>query len=610
MLDSPVTELILNILSIIAVLLAVGVGIMLVLRGWRFRDKQRNTAHCTRCHTATPSPTPALPVTCANCNKVTRRKRELFKPQRHWKSIIGGLVLFTIGTLFITLTILTFLRPTDPIISFEEDSPWPWLLWGAFWVIIGALLVYGGWRMSDGGRWKAHCRKCRYDLRGHGNAGSAAETTAFPVTCPECGREATKHKHLFKPKKRRRLIALGLISLIAGSALLLTPEVEEKGGWSFVGQATVFLIALPHLEDPRSWEVYGDLEDALYWSAQQRWSDDYDDEPNSMWGWMRWLAIRRAIAAAGSKSEDCQLAAITLMYWSWEFFDEAIPKGRKKRWIKSLLAAGNSTNPDLVEVVGDAWPEEYQDQWMGDATEQLIATLTAHLDSPDGALVDAAMGAIVSNNWVSPRHIGAIRKELNSGIEQRVISAMWMVEQLGSEAALLSDDLLALMHPESSVFTAQVAASLLLSINEQTAEMLRHRTDTLIRSEDPEDQLVGISIVAVNQPAISGYLQRVIEIAKHGDQNCKQAMYCIFAIAPSQATQYFFEFLNDGNPTVRFVSIEMLSSMVKYRDESADEVLRALEDVAHLDADSAVRAAALDAAKAIRDALDAQASDN
>ncbi|MCB9843137.1 MAG: hypothetical protein H6812_07745 [Phycisphaeraceae bacterium] len=255
MLDSPVTELILNILSIIAVLLAVGVGIMLVLRGWRFRDKQRNTAHCPRCHTPTPSPAPTLPVTCANCNKVTRRKRELFKPQRHWKSIIGGLVLFTIGTLFITLTILTFLRPTDPIIKIEEDSPWPWLLWGAFWVMIGALLVYGGWRMSDGGRWKAHCRKCRYDLRGHGNAGSAAETTAFPVTCPECGREATKYKHLFKPKKRKRLIALGLVSLIAGSALMLTPEVEEKGGWSFVTQATVFLIALPHLEDPRSWDL-------------------------------------------------------------------------------------------------------------------------------------------------------------------------------------------------------------------------------------------------------------------------------------------------------------------------------------------------------------------
>lgn len=106
-----------------------------------------------------------------------------------------------------------------------------------------------GWGAMEGALPQVPIRPARARERGFGG-GDDGISRHLPGV-----REATKYKHLFKPKKRKRLIALGLVSLIAGSALMLTPEVEEKGGWSFVTQATVFLIALPHLEDPRSWDL-------------------------------------------------------------------------------------------------------------------------------------------------------------------------------------------------------------------------------------------------------------------------------------------------------------------------------------------------------------------
>lgn len=85
-------------------------------------------------------------------------------------------------------------------------SPVLWWLLGAL-TLAGAMIAVWAWSL-DRHRHQRRCPRCWYDLSASGES----------RRCPECGHEAQSEKALFRPRRRRRLAAAGLLVAVAGPA--------------------------------------------------------------------------------------------------------------------------------------------------------------------------------------------------------------------------------------------------------------------------------------------------------------------------------------------------------------------------------------------------------
>ena len=79
---------------------------------------------------------------------------------------------------------------------------------------VGVFLIYRGlW--GDRSKGRPRCPRCWYDMRG-----------SLPrLVCPECGHDPGYERRLYRSRRRRWLIALGL------SVLLLSYPLVIVGGW-------------------------------------------------------------------------------------------------------------------------------------------------------------------------------------------------------------------------------------------------------------------------------------------------------------------------------------------------------------------------------------------
>ena len=100
------------------------------------------------------------------------------------------------------------------------------LLWALFW---------------DRARGRRRCGRCWYDMTG------AREGTAGHLRCPECGAVARRESRLRRTRRRWKWAAVALLVVLAGRAVMLTPEYRR--GWQRVIPMTV-LVELAAPADP------------------------------------------------------------------------------------------------------------------------------------------------------------------------------------------------------------------------------------------------------------------------------------------------------------------------------------------------------------------------
>ena len=95
-----------------------------------------------------------------------------------------------------------------------------WLFWLIAAVLAG-ISIYLLWRslLRDPDRKKRRCPKCWYDMSGTPG-----------LRCPECGREHSAEKKLYKRRRRRALASIGMGTLIVAFAVGWSPRVA-KDGW-------------------------------------------------------------------------------------------------------------------------------------------------------------------------------------------------------------------------------------------------------------------------------------------------------------------------------------------------------------------------------------------
>lgn len=578
-LDSPLSDTVFGIIGIIATLLAFGVGVLLLARGWRLGDPDRNKPHCPRCYTPMAVTADALPARCGNCNREVRREKSLRRPKRNTRAIVGGLALLFFGAMPV-IALLARLLPERKGPIFEAGSPAPWFIFGGFFLALGALLIVRGWRFSDAKRWSAHCRKCRYDLRGHKPAGDAA---TLPVTCPECGRTATRHRHLFKPKKRRLAIAAGIVLFVAGSGLVLTPEVESKGGWSFAARATVFLIALPHLDDPTEWEVYDDFDEAFgkasgAHGAQPRWTGHY------MWRWMWWLGRKRCIdAAVDGKTVECRSAAMSMLDGLWR---HDLPKHRVASWNNALLSAIQTADASTINKIVShpvSPPEEL-------VIEELIALIYKN----NGTTSTHAAYLLRSTSLENDQRRDLVVDLLRSGDSGLIDLGILLMEEFDLEIEVISDELLRLIDVPGLRYSAM---QLLATLGDSAPQRIRDEIASRLASNDPAVQMEGISLVETGGERSSIYLSALVQIALTDSVNAVAAARVTQVVAPPDEVHLVRqELLNAKLPSVRYNAVRAFEQL-RLNDPS---ILADLDRLAGTDPHAEVRSAAQRAADRIR----------
>ena len=151
-------------------------------------------------------------------------------------------------------------------------------LGAVFWGVscFGVVLAVWAWR-GDRSRGRRRCPRCWYDMSGTlmRGVGAAREVACI---CPECGHDARSERGLYRPRRRRRVAAIGIAIVIAGLCGQAAPRAIRVGPIGFV-PTTVLIAGMERL--PESWIAQGGLQgdgalgDRLErnaWRWQQRWA--------------------------------------------------------------------------------------------------------------------------------------------------------------------------------------------------------------------------------------------------------------------------------------------------------------------------------------------------
>ncbi len=103
-----------------------------------------------------------------------------------------------------------------------------WAAWGLAGA--GAAAAIWGWsgRQTRGTR---RCRRCWYDMSGIG------------LRCPECGFVAPEVRHLYRPRRRRVVMGVGVLFLAGAYAAWMVPRVRS-GGWVAAVPTTVLIAGM------------------------------------------------------------------------------------------------------------------------------------------------------------------------------------------------------------------------------------------------------------------------------------------------------------------------------------------------------------------------------
>lgn len=111
---------------------------------------------------------------------------------------------------------------------------------GAIGLVVILLALF-----KDRARGRERCPRCWYDLQGVPRIDTAG------ATCPECGRAKITPKQMRRTRRRWWRASLGVVVILLGAGLALTPTVRSKG-WPSIVPMTVLAFFAPVDEGPNA----------------------------------------------------------------------------------------------------------------------------------------------------------------------------------------------------------------------------------------------------------------------------------------------------------------------------------------------------------------------
>lgn len=304
-------------------------SLSLVLRGL-FTGRDRSRKQCPACgeafptQTTSPSPDSGKPaddgLRCGSCGYLAEHESELLKRRRCWPMVIVGSILLLLAT----PGLVVFAEFTKEWYAPFGVQGYPgWSATGIGVAFFGMFLGVWAYR-GDRSKGRPRCPKCWYDMRG----------LSVP-RCPECGWEISHERHLYRPRRRKRLVVVAAVIVLAGMNLRLIPRVQ-RGGYVGAVPTTVLIALFEHLPDQFvvDWggraKVDMSLSGRLYREQMWRWQD-------------RWLQnrVRRVVMS------DPGVDALVRASWVYRRDDNRDKHEFKNHLFRSLLRYGINPSPSV-----------------------------------------------------------------------------------------------------------------------------------------------------------------------------------------------------------------------------------------------------------------------
>ncbi len=240
-------------------------GLSLIYRGLRANRNARHSLTCPSCRK------PCSELSCSHCGYEGQSPRD-FRHPRNWRLTLSGLLPLTAAAIsaFLAEVVRSWFSFNDsnPADSF---SPFQAASLGIFiFALIVAIWSYRG----DRSRGRRRCPKCWYDMSGS------------QLICPECGHDAKVVKNLYRPRRRKRGILIGLCISLAAYGVWIIPRIHAGGPVAAI-PTWVLIAGLPWFPDSFILESSSG-------SADEDWTLGGRHAEEHLWQIESWLLHKRA----------------------------------------------------------------------------------------------------------------------------------------------------------------------------------------------------------------------------------------------------------------------------------------------------------------------------
>ncbi len=445
---------------------------------------------------------------------------------------------------------------------------------GGVLVLVGLVLLVRGW-IGDRSRGRLRCPGCWYAL---------TEASGERTTCSECGRAGLRQRDLTRPRRGRRSMALGAITLLIGAATGTAPLLRDH--WTGFAPTWVLIVALPYQDDPRAgaWlalkERLGGSDVIVYTSGfgPSRAPLRLTEPPTVLFAWERRLLAHRCAGVFRSDaSRSLDGAAFDLLHWlegdaapaldavypelAGEFgsialsvVEAAAPESVDAvPWLRRVIRQENGVSWRAVEMLGRIGPKS------APAVPELLAIIEgpsyfAHTAATTlGQIGPSAADAVPALNRI------ANDRERRADERAACLKAIAMIDPTDPDALRLSR--LLILHPSTDL---RHAAAAIARATEENASIVRADLVEHLGSGLTFDALRGfMSLGPASTPAID-------EIRPFLD--AEVAVFRMFAVTALG---------NTGSSSVRADLERMLhdpDSLVVQRARSALEQLAMTDD--------------------------------
>ena len=179
---------------------------------------------------------------CSACGFEARTERELAVRPRDWRVITVGFVGLAAGIGLVPMAIW--------VRTWEGGGAAPGLVLhpvsAVFWGVGCFGIVLAGWGLrGDRSRGRRRCPKCWYDMSSTLHEGPHAS-----LRCPECGHEPSGARALYRARRYRRVVWLGVAMFVVGLCAQTAPRAMRVGPLGLV-PTTVLIAGMDWL--PVSW---------------------------------------------------------------------------------------------------------------------------------------------------------------------------------------------------------------------------------------------------------------------------------------------------------------------------------------------------------------------
>lgn len=244
--------------DIIIFMLATWVGLWGLTLAWRGLVGQKRAGICPSCGGAPTG------LSC-DCGFTATDDRDMVSTHRSLRMTGAGLVCMAVAPM-VWYWGATYAHMRD-VPDVSRNASWYGASAGLF--LFGLIVASIGWH-GERSRGRRRCAKCWYDMGGTESR-----------QCPECGHVARSERGLYRPRRRQRVLAFGVV-LMAASVVPLGVMRYQAGGVIAVIPTSFLILGLDTLPSsaiesqnalalPQDWTLEGRVRQGRMWNWQRAW---------------------------------------------------------------------------------------------------------------------------------------------------------------------------------------------------------------------------------------------------------------------------------------------------------------------------------------------------